>query len=211
VRQYLLAFQTRRLERDTFSAIWAGDELQILNVTVHDATGQEVNAVRQDEPMTVRITYRATKPILQPQFSVGLGDGRIGCFARASMLVDGRVPPVIDGVGHIDCTFTSLPLQPKTYEIWGSVLGGSGYGDLMDWQRLRLFRVVAADDEGSGKVSVTNSMTEAPVRIPYQWSVPDEGHARRVKELAESERREPREECEAGAPTALNLHSPYRA
>jgi len=186
VRQYLLAFQTRRLENDNFSAIWAGDELQILDVTVHDATGREVNVVRQDEPMTVRITYRATKPIEHPQFSVGLGDGRIGCFARASMLVDGRVPRVIEGVGHIDCTFTFLPLQPKTYEIWGSVLGGSGYGDLMDWQRLRLFRVVSANDEGSGKVSVTNSMTEAPVRIPYRWSIPDERRPTRVKDLVRS-------------------------
>jgi len=186
VREYLLAFQTRRLERDEFNAIWAGDELQILDVAVLDAAGNEVNVVRQDEPMTVRITYRATKPIEQPQFSVGLGDGRIGCFTRASMLVDGRVPRVIDGVGHIDCTFTFLPLQPKTYEIWGSVLGGSGYGDLMDWQRLRLFRVVSANDEGSGKVSVTSSMTEAPVRIPYRWSVPGGPPATRVKDVVRS-------------------------
>jgi len=191
VREYLLAFQTRRLEGDQFDAIWAGDELQILAVTVLDTYGREVNAVRQDEPMTVRITYRATKPIEHPQFSVGLGDGRVGCFAQASMLVDGRGPRVIEGVGHIDCTFTALPLQPKTYEIWGSVLGGSGYGDLMDWQRLRLFQVVTADDEGSGKVSVTNSMTEAPVRIPYQWSVPDERLAQRVEDLAGSEHHEP--------------------
>ena len=190
VREYLLGFQTRRLERDEFSAIWAGDELQILAVTVLDANGLEVDAVRQDEPMTVRITYRALKPIEQPQFSVGLGDGRIGCFTRASMLVDGQGPRVIDGVGHIDCTFTLLPLQPKTYEIWGSVLGGNGYGDLMDWQRLRLFQVVAANDEGSGKVSVTSTMTEAPVRIPYRWSVPDEPRARRVKALAAEERGE---------------------
>jgi len=191
VREYLLGFQTRRVERDQFSAIWAGDELQILDVTVHDAAGSEVNAVRQNEPMTIRIKYLATKPIEQPQFSVGLGDGRIGCFARASMLVDGRVPSVIDGVGYIDCTFTVLPLQPKTYEIWGSVLGGSGYGDLMDWQRLRLFRVVADDDEGSGKVSVTSSMTEAPVRIPYRWSVPEEQRGDGVKDVLASEHHEP--------------------
>jgi hypothetical protein len=60
----------------------------------------------------------------------------------------------------------------------------------MDWQRLRLFQVVAANDEGSGKVSVTSTMTEAPVRIPYRWSVPDEPRARRVKALAAEERGE---------------------
>ncbi len=186
VREYLLAFQARRLEADQFSAIWAGDELQILDVTVHDSYGRAVDTIRQDEPMTVRVTYRAMQPIEQPSFSIGLGDGRVGCFARASMLVDGRSPAVIDGVGKIDCTFKMLPLQPKTYEIWGSVHGGSGYGDLMEWQRLRLFQVVAKDDEGGGKLSVTNSMTEAPVRIPYRWSVPDDHQAMRVKDVLQS-------------------------
>jgi hypothetical protein len=36
-------------------------------------------------------------------------------------------------------------------------------------------------------------MTEAPVRIPYRWSVPDERDAGRVQETGASDDREPHE------------------
>jgi hypothetical protein len=130
--------------------------------------------------MTVRLHYRTDAPILRPGFSVGLGDGRLDCFAMASMLVDGDAPDVICGEGHIDCSFVRPPLQPKTYEIWASVIGGSGYGDLLTWQRLRLFQVVGDGQEGDGPGSVVYSH-RAPVKLPYRWSVGDRAHPRPVR------------------------------
>jgi len=174
VRDYLLDLQDRRVAADE-SIVVGSDELRITRVSVHDGAGREVDAVPQGESVTIRIHYRAERPIPRPGFSVGLGDGRLECFTMASMLIDGDVPEVISGEGHVDCTFVRLPLQPKTYEIWASILGGSGYGDLVTWQRLRLFQVVADGQEGGGAGSVVYSMRDAPVKLPYRWSVSN-GH-----------------------------------
>jgi hypothetical protein len=129
-----------------------------------------VVAVQAGRPMTARLHYRVARPLARPIFSLGLSDGRLGCFVLASMLVDGDVPETIEGEGHVDCTFFDLPLQPRVYELWGSVRGEAGFGDLVDWQRLRLFRVVA-EVSGAGRSVVAHSLADAPVRLPYRWRV----------------------------------------
>jgi ABC-type polysaccharide/polyol phosphate transport system ATPase subunit len=169
VREYLLAVQAERLAADSGEAV-IGDRLKILRVSLHNAAGEEISEAQPGEPLTTRLHYRAHQPIPRPSFSIGLSDGRFGCFTLASMLVDGETPDVIAGDGFVDCTFTELPLQPRTYEIWGSVRGQAGFGDLVDWQRLRLFRVTG-DVVGQGPSVVSHSLADAPVRIPYRWNV----------------------------------------
>jgi hypothetical protein len=48
------------------------------------------------------------------------------------------------------------------------VRGSAGFGDLVDWQRLRFFRV-AGEVDGGGPAAVSHSLTNAPVRLPYRW------------------------------------------
>ena len=169
VRDYLTAVQANQMASDSTGYV-AGDELEITRVSLHDSTGAEVDEIETDQPLTVRLHFRAAKPLVRPIFSVGLNDQRTGCFSMASMLVDGQSPDVISGEGHVDCTFTELPLQPKAYEIWGEVIGESGFGEIVDWQRLRVFRVTG-DVGARGKSAVTHSMSDAPVRLPYRWDV----------------------------------------
>jgi ABC-type polysaccharide/polyol phosphate transport system ATPase subunit len=169
VRDYLTGVHAERLAEDSVDANAGGEGLRIVRVTLHDDTGAEAHEFGSGRPMTVRLHYRAARPIERPMFSVGLNDGRIGCFTLASMLLDGGAPDALEGEGHVDCAFEALPLQPKTYEIWGSVRGSSGYGDLVDWQRLRLFRVT--DEMGAALGgSVTHALDDSPVKIPHLWS-----------------------------------------
>jgi ABC-type polysaccharide/polyol phosphate transport system ATPase subunit len=150
-------------------------DLDLLNVTILDAAGREVDEVRADEPMSVRVRYRANRRIARPNFSLGLGDGmNLRCFALASMLVDGRAPEYIEGEGTVECHFEELPLRPRTYEVWGEVVGGSGFGDIVDWQRLRRFQVVGEPDTAGGESAVSHTMLYAPVKIPYRWKFPDD-------------------------------------
>jgi ABC-type polysaccharide/polyol phosphate transport system ATPase subunit len=169
VRQYLLAVQTERLAATSCLAA-VGEDLEIVRVSIHDARGEETAEVQAHKPMTVRVHYRVPRPVTRPIFSIGLSDGRLGCFALASMLVDGQGPDVISGEGHVDCVFADLPLQPKVYEVWGSVRGQVGFGDLVDWQRLGLFRVRGGVNE-LGRSAVAHSLDDAPVKIPYRWLV----------------------------------------
>jgi homopolymeric O-antigen transport system ATP-binding protein len=172
VREYYDSVHGDRLEDDEFRHGAAGGDLAITAVTFHDGSGVKIDEVAAGEPMVVRLHYRAAKPISRPLFSVGLSDGRSGCIFMASMLVDGRAPRLISGSGHVDCVFEDLPLLPKTYEVWGSVRGEAGFGDLVDWQRLRLVRV-RGEISGNG-VSAVSSIEWAPVKVPYHWDVTSE-------------------------------------
>jgi ABC-type polysaccharide/polyol phosphate transport system ATPase subunit len=169
VREYLVGVQSDLMESDTGGHA-IGKDLEILRVSLHDEGGHEVSDVQTGQPLTARLHYRAHREIAGPIFSLGLSDGRIGCFALASMLVDGQTPESIAGEGYVDCAFASLPLQPRTYELWGSVRGEAGFGDLVDWQRLRLFRV-SDEAVAEGLSAVTHSIDDAPVRLPYRWNV----------------------------------------
>lgn len=170
VRQYLTSMQASRVAASALDGAVAGEQIEIVRISLHDRTGTEIDNVPSDEPLTIRFHYRTEAPLRRPAFTVGITDGRPGCFTLASMLMDGQMPEAIDGVGYVDCTFTYLPLLPKVYEIWGSVRGESGLGDLIDWQQLRLFRVVG-EVHSLSSGAVTHSLTDAPVKLPYEWTI----------------------------------------
>ena len=143
--------------------------LRITRVTLLDDAGRETAAVGADEALTVRLDYHAAEKIHEPIFEIGVTDGRATSLALASMLVDGKTPGTLDGEGYVECRFESLPLLPRLYEIWGGVRTPSGVGELVQWQRLGVFRI-GGDIVGTGRGAVSHSMTKAPVRVVYEWS-----------------------------------------
>jgi lipopolysaccharide transport system ATP-binding protein len=167
VREYLRRVEASLVEEDAARTVTGGG-LTIVDVTLHDESGGRVDEAAPGRPLTVRLHFRASGPIEEPIFEVGLNDGRIGPFALASMLIDGQAPRSIAGEGYVDCTFADLPLLPRVYELWGGVRHGAGFGDLVDWQRLRFFRV-AGEVDGGGPAAVSHSLSNAPVRLPYRW------------------------------------------
>lgn len=169
VLEYLRAVEHELLASSSDGSV-LGRDLEIERVTIHDSAGGEVEQVPANQPMTVRLHYHARRPVAGPIFSVGLRDPLMGLFSLASMLVDGEAPAILEGRGVLDCTFASLPLKPRLYEVWGEVRGQSGSGFLIDWQRLRRFRVLG-DPEGSGLGVMSHSLQHAPVTIPYRWRV----------------------------------------
>jgi Wzt C-terminal domain len=155
----------------------AADALRIVRVTLHDPEGQEVDEVRSGNPLAVRVHFDAPVPVASPIFEVGISDGRIGCFALASMLMDGQAPEHVHGRGYVECRFESLPLLPRAYEIWGCIGGQEGIGDHVAWQRLRRFQVVG--EVGGRRGAVTHNLVHAaPVVLPYSWQVSEGGSDR---------------------------------
>jgi ABC-type polysaccharide/polyol phosphate transport system ATPase subunit len=170
VHEYLLDVQRRRVEAsEDIGTDGSSEDFAITGVELLGAAGSERTEFSPGEPLTVRVRYRTSRPIESPSFSVGLSDGGMNCFTMASMLQDGQSPARLNGEGTVDCTFRSLSLNPKAYEVWLSVRGSHGYGDLFTWQRVRLFRVI--DALGEGQLAATASMTYAPVRMTYDWSI----------------------------------------
>ena len=144
-----------------------GDGLVFEEITVLDDSGQPTSEVVADRPMTVRIRYRADRKIIRPIFSVGLSEGSWRPFAVATMLYDGVLMESIEGPGVIECEFLSVPLEARSFDVWGSVRGEAGYGDIIDWQRLGTF-AVRREIPDAMKGSVTVGMI-SPVRLPYRW------------------------------------------
>jgi lipopolysaccharide transport system ATP-binding protein len=170
VRGYLHAVEAELTGRAAADTVSARGPLDILRVSLHDAAGAEVDAIGVDDPLVARLHYRAAEPVEDPIFEVGVTDGRVGSLALASMLVDGRTPGVLHGEGYVECRFERLPLVPRMYEVWGGVRTASGVGELVQWQRLGVFRL-RGDVEAAGKGAVAHLMTKAPVRIEYRWTV----------------------------------------
>jgi hypothetical protein len=128
--------------------------------------------------MTVELEYNARVPITRPLFSIGLSDGRGSNLLLASMLVDGRAPEMVFGVGSMRCHFPTLPLLPRTYRVWCSVRSELGTGDIVPWEARGTFSVGTVDpsfvDVAPG-ASVAHLRSDAPVYAPYTWEHAPEG------------------------------------
>ena len=169
VRGYLSAVEAELTGRAPREAV-SGGPLEIVRVSLHGAAGNEVDTIGLDDPLVARVHYRAAEPVEDPIFEVGVTDGRVGSLALASMLVDGHTTGTLHGEGYVECHFESLPLIPRVYEVWGGVRTASGVGELVQWQRLGVFRLQGGVDD-AGKGAVAHLMTKAPVRVEYRWTV----------------------------------------
>jgi lipopolysaccharide transport system ATP-binding protein len=170
IKEYLHGVEERLLEAGPSRGPQFGEELELLGVTLLDGESREVDAVPVGGPLTVRLSLRAAQPLRSPIFEIGIADGRIGPLAMASMLVDGAAPEELSGECTVECTFHELPLMPRVYELWGGVMGAAGLGDVLKWQRLRLFRI-EGEVEQAGLAAVSETLMKAPVQVDYSWNV----------------------------------------
>ena len=170
IKEYLHGVEEQLLAAGTTRAPRFGEELELLGVTLLDENGQEVDGVVAGRSLTVRLALRAARPIPRPIVEIGIADGRIGPLAMASMRVDGQSPEVLAGECTVACTFHELPLRPRVYELWAGVMGEAAHGDVLKWQRLRLFRVVGEVTQ-AGLAAVSETLTKAPIQVEYTWDV----------------------------------------
>jgi ABC-type polysaccharide/polyol phosphate transport system ATPase subunit len=169
IRAYFSRLQVQSFDEIPSDGSPPGD-LEIVDVTLHDDMGTQVNTPVSGAPVSVRIRYRAHREVREPIVTIGLRDARLGMFAYASMLVDGHAPPSLAGDGVIECRLETLPLHPQTYELWGEVRGAVGTGLLVDWQRWCRFEVVEPDAASAGKAAVAG-VHAAPLKLRYRWDV----------------------------------------
>jgi lipopolysaccharide transport system ATP-binding protein len=181
VKRYLTMVEDRRLTRDAEGPAFTRAGLDVVRMTLHSETGVEVEGVRSGEPMAVRLHFRASRPIARPMFSIGISEGGPVCLAFASMVADGEVPDVIEGEGFVECVFEELPLRPRTYELWAAIRA-DGHGDVVGWQRFRLFSV-QNETQDIDRAVATSSLTWPPVKLPYRWRLSKETSSGRRSEV----------------------------
>ena len=174
---YLDSYDTGRLTEAQKSRRLATEDgsFEITKVVFKDSGAAEKNVFHYGDSLTVELRYKAAHRIKKPHFVLGVTDGRGWNIFMASMLADGMAPEFIEGEGAVKCMFNHLPLLPKVYEIWGSVRGEEGLGELIDWQMFGAFRIGEEKRptalEPVGKASITHLRAEAPCFVPYQWVI----------------------------------------
>ena len=152
----------------------AAQPLEICNVSLLDKDGVERDEFPFRSALTVRLVYRARKPLRDPLFNLRfLHQGR-GLF-EAGMLIDGYNLGVVDGAGTLECHIPELPLTPNFYEILLFVRSADGIANLTRMRTSAGFRVTdgAVLQSGShGPMALTHLRTGAPFVVPYEWRVP---------------------------------------
>jgi len=156
-----------RIERDV--SFRPSRLLKIERISSHDADGNEQAAFRTGEDIEVRLRVSAEAPISRPIFSLGISDGRPGSLILCSMLVDGNVPEILQGVTTVSCHIRGVPLLPRVYQIWCSVRNSHAYGDIFDWQIIGALRIAEGPPGLSGPGAITHTRTDAPIHTDYAW------------------------------------------
>jgi len=170
LRNYIDWVDTRRqMHAERKKATVQGRFLAITEVTVHGLDGTERYTFRPGDGIEVRLRVRAEQAVRSPWFSLGVSDGRPGALIMCSMLERAEAFDLGPGEHVLACRILTLPLAPRTYEIWASVRDASGAADLIDWSCLGSLRV-EEDLPGSGPSALSGPWMYGPVRVPFQWA-----------------------------------------
>ena len=100
LRSYLDWVDARQLARLDGEALSGPSRtLKIERISFHGAAGVERTAFSTGEEMEIRLRVRAEIPLRRPCFSLGIGhSGTPNMVIAFSMLGDGQIPDLIDGV-----------------------------------------------------------------------------------------------------------------
>lgn len=169
---YLNAMDQRALEAAQSSVEFKSESLQLKSVRFFNSQRSECDVFVHGEDIIIEMHYHADEPIPRPHFCVGVSVQGGPPLFIASMLVDGKAPPSIEGDGVLRCRLKDTPLLPKVYDVWGEVWGADRAQTLVQWQRIGMFRIVDKDYQQAGslqKGSIRHVWADAPVQVPYEW------------------------------------------
>jgi hypothetical protein len=104
----------------------ASKDIEIRGVQLLDSSGTPEDAFRKGRPITVRIQYRTSRPIVNPHFAVDVfrGDG-VYC-AGINTRMDRRSFGTLDGHGQVDLVVDSRRLLSGSYVVSVGILDAHG-------------------------------------------------------------------------------------
>lgn len=149
--------------------------IEVEQIHVMDRNGQTTSVVPPGSPITIEIRYHAKRPVHHPYIWIGIRS-QFGSLFGANMLLDGARPEVLDGRGHIRCTFHKLPLLPdQMYRVMFGGRESDGLSLLFKTTEATHFLVTGSAEEMGLQGELADSLIgqSAPVLLPYTWELPD--------------------------------------
>ena len=150
------------------------DRFRLNNIVCKSVTGDLKDTFTAGEDLVISATYSTKQPIEHPHFVFVVVDSNGGKpLFLASMLADGRSPTVLQGEGELKCVFKNLPLQPRSYFVWGEVWSADRKNMLVNWQRMSAFQVTETAEQkriaAEVGASIRHTRADAPIRVDYEW------------------------------------------
>jgi ABC-type polysaccharide/polyol phosphate transport system ATPase subunit len=96
---------------------WGSREVEIVEVTLHGANGDQAHLFQSGDAMEVRLRTRAHEPVRDFVFGVGIFNAEGICCYGTNTNIEELEPSEISGVGEIAFRIESLDLVEGTYKI----------------------------------------------------------------------------------------------
>jgi ABC-type polysaccharide/polyol phosphate transport system ATPase subunit len=96
---------------------WGSRELEITEVSLHDASGQVSHVFQSGEPMELRLKFRAHQALNDFVFGVGLFNVEGLCCYGTNTNIEELEPAAISGDGDVRFRIASLDLVEGTYKF----------------------------------------------------------------------------------------------
>jgi hypothetical protein len=97
-------------------------DIQITGVQLLDAAGTAPTAFRPARPITVRIQYQASRPVVKPHFAVDVYRANGDYCSGINTGMDRRSFGTLEGEGQIDLVVETRGLRPGGYVLSVGIL-----------------------------------------------------------------------------------------
>jgi ABC-type polysaccharide/polyol phosphate transport system ATPase subunit len=146
----------------------AGFELQ--GLTLSDGDGRPRAFLHTGEALTVSLGYESPEEFRPAQVALKVLDDRLATVLLAVWEQKESPAPWRSGRGTIHCTFESLPLSPRLYQVWAQVLREPDLREELPWTLVGTFPVI--DGRGRSQRAFLPRGREAPmVVVPTRWEM----------------------------------------
>ena len=141
--------------------------ISIRDIELCKADGSPLSAMRMGDGLLVRIHFDATQPLPSPGFVVALRshDGVELCRV-SNMPISGYPIDSLDGPGHIQVTFPSLPFTGGRYYVSIRVIRVN-MDFLLTLEDIAWFDIEPGDAYGSGFAMTTR---QGFITLPHYWA-----------------------------------------
>lgn len=138
---------------------WGSHEAEVIDVRLTDGSGRPTDRIKTGDAVTVRIRYRAQKPVASPVFGLAISTVNGTLLAGPNTKFSGLQIPRIDGDGSVLYRIKHLDLLPGEYVLSASIYDEACLHPYDYHDRMYSFSVVAGiDGERYGLI-----------RLPADW------------------------------------------
>lgn len=100
---------------------WGSGDVELTRVELIDGAGRPGRLFHTGEPFTIRMHYRATRPVERPVFGVAVHAGQTHLLSGPNTRHHAMVIPCVEGEGYVDLAVPALPLLRGDYYVSASV------------------------------------------------------------------------------------------